>query len=209
MESPRVAAQRIGLSASSLRNYCEDLADLLSENANPGLGIARQLTENDVAIIQKAVLLRKQNLTIDQVIERLQNEDTSALTPYIDLAPSTPVNPVTTPIQPHDTTTALIIATNARLDALIDIQREQPSDANTALIVATNARLDELISMQRDQPDDTTTALIIATNQRLDELVNVQREKPSGITLFTAGLIVGLLVAVLVFLAVVLVGGGG
>lgn len=103
----------VGLSLSSLRNYCEQFAPLLSADANPGLGIARRLTAQDVAILQRCKELRRMGQTVEQVIALIQAEDTTELAPYIDAAatqaPTTALEaPQTTDVALH---TAMLVNT--------------------------------------------------------------------------------------------------
>lgn len=91
--SPAAAASATGQSITTIRNYCRDLSPILSAGANPGQGIERRLTGQDVAIIQRAADLRKQGYTVADIVSTIRSEGIEAIEPYIDVEPASAINP--------------------------------------------------------------------------------------------------------------------
>lgn len=85
----------IGVSVSSLRNYCSTFAQFLSAEAAPAAGKERRLSQHDVAILQRVVELRGMGLDTAGIVATLQGEDLAALMPYINatIEPATPTAP--------------------------------------------------------------------------------------------------------------------
>lgn len=87
--TPKAAAALLDISVSSLRNYCATYKAFLSADASPAPGSERRLSDQDVAILQRVVELKRQGMTTDAIVEALQTEDTTTLQPYIDIQPTT------------------------------------------------------------------------------------------------------------------------
>lgn len=133
--SPAAASALIGISISSLRNWCREFATQLSEGATPPTGTERKLTTQDVAILQRVKELRAQGMATEDIKATLLTEGVDSLQPpYIDsaIAPQphtiTTVKPPTTDPQPIDLYTAIIAHTTA-LQARMDAMQAQ-QDAN-------------------------------------------------------------------------------
>lgn len=81
------AAAIIGVSASQIRNWCSQFADNLSPTANPAPGQPRQLTPNDVAILQAVKELRAAGVTYEAIPAQLP-DPAADLMPYIEIQPA-------------------------------------------------------------------------------------------------------------------------
>ena len=136
--TPTAAAALVGVSVSSLRNWCRDFADNLSEGASPPTGTERKLTAQDIAILQRVKDLRGQGMTTDDIKAALQTEDVTALQPpYIDVQPTAALQPTPPvkaaegpqPIELYATVLQSVGALQARMDAL---QAQQDSQARAA-----------------------------------------------------------------------------
>lgn len=137
--TPKAASTLVGVSVSSLRNYCATFKDFLSAEATPPSGVERRLSDRDVAILQRVAELRSQGMTTDDIKAALQTEDTTDLQPYVDVAPVAPaLQPVAptespqtgqNPIEIYAATLQAIGALQARMDAL---QAQQDSQAQAA-----------------------------------------------------------------------------
>lgn len=122
--TPKAAAALLDISVSSLRNYCATYKAFLSADASPAPGSKRRLSDQDVAILQRVVELKRQGMTTDAIVEALQTEDTTTLqTPYIDVRPTaTPPEPLQSPTVatiPADVLQALQSLADGRHDALV------------------------------------------------------------------------------------------
>ena len=122
--TPTAAAAVIGISVSSLRNYCSQFKGLLSPDASPPAGVERRLTPADVATLQRIKELRGQGMAPAAIVATLQaslqTEDTATLQPYIDstttdqeLAPAT-----TQAIELYSAILSHTTALQARMDAM-------------------------------------------------------------------------------------------
>lgn len=137
--TPAAAAAIVGVSVSSMRNWCATFADYLSEGARPPAGTERKLIAQDIAILQRVKELRAQGMTTDEIKATLSTEDTSALQPYVDVVPVSPalrtVDPTESPqqgpqsIELYATVLQSVGALQARMDAL---QAQQDSQAQAA-----------------------------------------------------------------------------
>lgn len=109
--TPKAAAALLDISVSSLRNYCATYKAFLSADASPAPGSERRLSDQDVAILQRVVELKRQGMTTDAIVEALQTEDTTTLQPYIDIQPTTtspePLQPPTVATLPADVLAAI------------------------------------------------------------------------------------------------------
>ncbi len=133
--TPTAAAGIVGISVSSLRNWCAQFADHLSPDAHPPTGHERKLSAQDVAILQRVKDLRAQGMETAAIKAALQTEDTTALQPYIDLAPPTPTAPAVTAVAPTEqaATEALQIAFTTIADRITGIeQRIEARDKENA-----------------------------------------------------------------------------
>lgn len=82
------AAAMAGVSVATLRNHTVTFAAYLSADASPPTGQERRLHDQDIAVLQRVVELRKQGMGTADIKKTLQNEDTSTMVPYIDVAPT-------------------------------------------------------------------------------------------------------------------------
>lgn len=116
--SPTAAAAIVGISVSSLRNWCAVFADHLSADAHPPPGMERKLSAQDVAILQRVRDLRGQGMTTEAIRAALQTEDTTTLQPHIDVV-AVPAAPMPTEA-PQVAVEALqiVVAMNERMTAL-------------------------------------------------------------------------------------------
>lgn len=99
--TPTAAAGIVGISVSSLRNWCAQFADHLSPDAHPPTGHERKLSAQDLAILQRVKELRAQGMETAAIKGTLQTEDTTALQPYIDVAPQPPTAPAVSEATPQ------------------------------------------------------------------------------------------------------------
>jgi len=117
--TPTAAAAMIGISVSTLRNYCTTFKSLLSPDAAPPAGTERRLMPADVATLQRVKELRDQGMTTADIVatlqSRLQTEDTTTLQPYID----TQLAPAAAPVA-----AAITAPTNSLQTELQTIQRQ-------------------------------------------------------------------------------------
>lgn len=133
--TPTAAAGIVGISVSSLRNWCAQFADQLSPEAHPPTGHERKLSAQDVAILQRVKDLRAQGMETAAIKAVLQTEDTNALQPYIDVAPATPTAPAVTEVAPIEqaATEALQIAFTTITERITSIeQRIEARDKENA-----------------------------------------------------------------------------
>jgi DNA-binding transcriptional MerR regulator len=68
-------ANKLGVSDNTIRNYCENFGDFLSESATPDRYAERQFTDLDVEILSVIVTWKKQGLTYGQIREKLERGD--------------------------------------------------------------------------------------------------------------------------------------
>lgn len=120
--TPKAAAALLDISVSSLRNYCATYKAFLSADASPAPGSERRLSDQDVAILQRVVELKRQGMTTDAIVEALQTEDTTTLQPYIDIQPTTtspePLQAPTVATMPADVLAALQVLADDRYSQL-------------------------------------------------------------------------------------------
>jgi DNA-binding transcriptional MerR regulator len=123
--TPTAAAGIVGISVSSLRNWCAQFADHLSPEAHPPTGQERKLSAQDLAILQRIKDLRAQGMETAAIKATLQTEDTTALQPYIDVAPQPPTAPAVTAVAPIEqpATEALQIAFTTITDRITGIEQ--------------------------------------------------------------------------------------
>lgn len=164
--TPTAAAAMIGISVSTLRNYCSQFKELLSPDAAPPAGTERRLTPADVATLQRVKELRGQGMAPAAIVATLQaslqTEDASTLQPYID-----------------STTT--------------DFQPAQAQPTAQELVPATTQAI-ELYSAILTH----TTALQSRMDAMQAQIDSQARAGASRFTLFVAGILIGLVVALII-----------
>ena len=111
--TPSQAAQLLGVHVNTVRSWCTEYADVLSDGARSR---PRLLSASDVAVLQLVQTLRAENLPRSAVLERLRQTPTAELQqPYIDAAPAVAVQPTdaptetpTAPLVPLDVSATLV-----------------------------------------------------------------------------------------------------
>jgi len=116
--SPTAAAALVGISVSSLRNWCAQFGDHLSASAHPPPGKERQLSAADVAVLQRVRDLRAQGMTTEAIRAALQQEDLTTLQPVVDVAPTPPAQAATEQPQAHAEALQIVAAMNERQQAI-------------------------------------------------------------------------------------------
>ncbi len=97
--TPKQVAQQLDVHANTVRLWCGEFADVLSDSAR---GRPRLFTPPDVAILQRVKDMRAEGLSRSEVLERLRQTPTADLqTPYIDAKSPTPATPTETPTEAH------------------------------------------------------------------------------------------------------------
>ena len=115
--SPTQAAKQTGVPLSTLRVWCGQYAEFLSETASPGPSVPRRLTMADCETLRAISRMRDNGLEPAQIVTRLRDNPSEAL--------QTPLAaPTDAPQQP----TAIISAQSA-------------PDALASFVVASDARL--------------------------------------------------------------------
>ena len=98
VQTPAQAARLLGVHANSVRSWCDEYADVLSESARSR---PRLLTPSDVAVLQLVHSLRAEGLPRSAVLERLKQTPVADRTaPYIDAVPALPAEATETPVAP-------------------------------------------------------------------------------------------------------------
>lgn len=69
--TPNQAAKACNVSVNTIRNWCKDYAGHLSAGAQPGGAGARLLTSRDLEVLRYIAQLRAENMTHEQVNQRL------------------------------------------------------------------------------------------------------------------------------------------
>jgi DNA-binding transcriptional MerR regulator len=91
--SPSQAASQVGVSVHTIRRWCRDHSDHLSESAQPEKGSSRRLTKTDVQVLTEVARLRNEDgLTTDAINERLNGVGFGETT-AIETAQAAPVAP--------------------------------------------------------------------------------------------------------------------
>lgn len=121
--STSAAAAVVGISPSSLRNWCRQYAAYLSPGASPPPGAERALSPGDVATLQRIKALRDELKDYDTIIAELATMPIeSAAMPYIDatttLQPTAPPQQPQNAVQPADVLQALQTLTDERYSQL-------------------------------------------------------------------------------------------
>jgi DNA-binding transcriptional MerR regulator len=78
----------VGVSSSQIRNWCTQFAGHLSADANPAAGMARTLTNADVATLQRVAELRADGVPYPEIPARLAQLEPGDLVPYVDSQPA-------------------------------------------------------------------------------------------------------------------------
>lgn len=114
------AAAVVGVSPSSLRNWCKQYAAHLSPGASPPPGAERILTPADVATLQHIKAQRDALKDYDTIIAELATMPIEATaTPYIDVQATTEaLQPIAAPTQAIDILQALQTLTDDRYSQL-------------------------------------------------------------------------------------------
>lgn len=138
--TPTAAAALIGISVSTLRNYCSQFKDLLSADASPPAGQERRLTPADVATLQRAKELRDQGMAPAEIITTLQStlqtEDVSTLHPYIDTQLAQAQPPAPAPITaPPNTLQTELQTLQRQIDTLEEHRREDASHRASMIVM--------------------------------------------------------------------------
>lgn len=136
VQTPAQAARLLGVHANSVRSWCDEYADVLSESARSR---PRLLLPSDVAVLQLVHSLRAEGLSRSAVLERLKQTPVADRTaPYIDAAPvptETPTAPAVAPPVALDVSAALV-----DMAALVDTRTTATQEA----IARVDARLQRL-----------------------------------------------------------------
>lgn len=133
--TPTAAAAMIGISVSTLRNYCSQFKELLSPDAAPPAGTERRLTAQDVATLQRAKELRDQGMTTADIVATLQTEGTDTLQPYIDTQLAPALTPVPAPITAPTTGLQTELQTIQRQIDTLEERRREDASQRTSMIV--------------------------------------------------------------------------
>lgn len=72
--TPTQTARHAGISPNTVRLWAKTYAELLSEHANPPVGVDRSFTASDVAMMQEIAQLRSNNISIADIKERLRRQ---------------------------------------------------------------------------------------------------------------------------------------
>ncbi len=65
-------ADKLGVSANTIRNYCTEFAEFLSSGATPGGGAERSYTETDIDLLATIAAWKKRRLTYEEIKEKLE-----------------------------------------------------------------------------------------------------------------------------------------
>jgi len=77
-------ARSAGISVSSVRGWCKDFADYLSPEANPEPGKVRVFNDDDLSVYVTVATLRKQQLSYDEIREKLESGERAEPLPQPD-----------------------------------------------------------------------------------------------------------------------------
>ena len=72
--TPTQTARHASVSPNTVRSWTKEYREFLSEHANPPAGVDRSFTASDVAVIQAIAQLRANNLSHEDVKERLRQQ---------------------------------------------------------------------------------------------------------------------------------------
>ena len=132
------AAAIVGISPSSMRNWCTQFGVHLSAGASPSPGVERVLNDNDVAILQQIHQWCSEHRTYEQIAALLAELDTATLQPYVEVIATEDPTPETKPTEaPQDLITALAILQSIndrynQLERRIEAQETKPNSEITA-----------------------------------------------------------------------------
>lgn len=77
---PNDVAKEVGVTVNTVRNWCRDYAEFLSEGAQPGQG-NRELNERDIEVFRYIAQLRKENMQQPQIVLRLRETSIGQIVP--------------------------------------------------------------------------------------------------------------------------------
>ena len=149
--NPDQASPLIGVSASTLRNWCKTYADELSEGANPPIGTERRLTQQDVAKLQQVKVWRDNRMST-QEIKRLLQAAASANEPA-PLIVNAPQSPQTTQGARSDDLPLAIVLSSIE-------KRYDATDAHLATTDARLATLEKAIAAVEQRQGEKHSALV-------------------------------------------------
>lgn len=86
--TPNQAAKACNVSVNTIRNWCKDYAAHLSAGAQPGGSGARLLTDRDLEVLRYIAQLRAENMTHEQVNQRLAETKIGETETLIQLPPT-------------------------------------------------------------------------------------------------------------------------
>lgn len=132
------AAALVGISVATLRNHTVTFSEYLSADASPPTGQERRLHNQDIAVLQRVVELRKQGMTTEAIKQTLQDEDISALVPYVDV-----VATVTT-VEPQQALEAPQQASMATVDATVIVQALQAIQSHQEVVAQRMTDLEQV-----------------------------------------------------------------
>lgn len=132
--TPTAAAAMIGISVSTLRNYCSQFKELLSPDATPPAGGERRLMPADVATLQKVKELRDQGMAPAIILATLQTEGVSTLQPYIDTQLAPAPAPVEAPIIAPTNSLQIELQTIQRQIGELEARRREDADYRARMI---------------------------------------------------------------------------
>jgi hypothetical protein len=161
---PADAAKEVSVTVNTIRNWCKDYAEFLSEGAKPGQG-NRALSERDIEVFKYIAQLRKENMQQPQIVLRLRE------TRIGQIVPAEPTN------NPTDEPTTVQAAPIDPLQAVV------PASLVIDTLRSVEARLTALEQSQR--ATDERLQPVEAQRLRIDAVWLV-------VAAFIAGLIVGL-----------------
>jgi DNA-binding transcriptional MerR regulator len=112
------AASHLGISVHTVRRWCKDFSQHLSEGANPETGASRRLSFNDMQVLSEVSRLRGEGLSVPLIHERLN--ETIFPMPIIEAsqAPRTAQEGPGTALAVVEALQSIVNPLAARLDAL-------------------------------------------------------------------------------------------
>jgi DNA-binding transcriptional MerR regulator len=150
------------VATATLRNWTAEFADYLSEHANPGRGLERRFTEDDLAVLVTVATMRDQQMPYDDI--------------KTALAAGTRFEPVAMPDTeaPDDETTA---AESSRgLAALATIENTIAAQQNRINVLETKV---DLLN-ERLLTSEVERAAAVRELEILRELYEASQQTPAG-----------------------------
>ena len=142
--TPSQAAQLLGVHVNTVRSWCTEYADVLSDGARSR---PRLLSASDLAVLQLVQTLRAENLPRSEVLQRLRETPTAdRQQPWLDVAPAVAVQPTDSPTE---TPTAQLVpldvsAVLVDIATLVDRRATATQEAIQRLDERTSERLRRL-----------------------------------------------------------------